>query len=108
MTANSSDLGATHAAMVAASNRRHIHVDTLDALNTYWQHANSRRSLCVGSRDEIRDGQRFGLGGLSWVLFDRDVVVTAITGEDDALPDLPVVRAGWPFAFVSDRLEAAA
>lgn len=108
MTANSSDLGATHASMVARSNKRHIHVDSLDALNTYWQQASSRRSLCVGGRDVIRGGQRFGLGGLSWVLFDGDIVVTAITGEDEVLPDLAVTRAGWPFAFASDEWEAAA
>ncbi|MCX4751711.1 hypothetical protein OG455_41890 [Kitasatospora sp. NBC_01287] len=85
-----------------------ITVGTLNDLNDlYLTNLRTHRGLAVGSRDEVRDGQRFGLGGLRWRLVTTSAVYETFTGEDEVLPDLPVARDGWPFA-ISDGESAVA
>lgn len=86
-----------------------VTVGTLYDLNRqYLASVSTHRGLSVGSRSVVRDGQRFGLGGLRWRLVTDDAVFETVTAEDDVLPDVPVVRDGWPFAFASDTNEVAA
>ncbi|GAB2696901.1 hypothetical protein [Kitasatospora kifunensis] len=84
-----------------------VTVGTLYDLNERYLAA-AKCSLAVSSRTEIRDGIRFGLGGLNWRVSTPDASYEVVTGEDEVLPDLPVVRAGWPFAFTSDVRGVAA
>lgn len=67
---------------------------------------NRRHTLAVGGRYETRNGQTFTLGGLHWQLFTPGAVVELVTGEDETLPDLPVVRAGWPYAAQPEQVAA--
>lgn len=82
-----------------------VTVASLADLNDWYATFRSGLSLAVGGRYETRaDGKLYGLGGLSWHLSWRTLpgipaglLVMAQTAEDEVLPDLPVVRAGWPY-----------
>jgi hypothetical protein len=108
MTANFSDPASAIAPLVALPHRRHVSVDSITFLNDFWEQAGPGRSLAVSSRHEFRNGQYWGLGGLDWAVVTAGLVVTATTGEDEELPDLPVVRAGWPYAFADELIGVAA
>jgi hypothetical protein len=73
-----------------------ITVGTIHELNQHY--ARGKCSLAISSRTEMRDGQLFGLGGLDWLLVTPAACYETVTAEYEALPDLPVVRDGWPFA----------
>jgi hypothetical protein len=79
--------------MSALLERKTVAVASLVELNEYFVQADARASMSVAGRYERRDGQLWCLGGLNWQLSDGPVTVSLATGEDDPLPDLPVVRA---------------
>ncbi|WP_327066765.1 hypothetical protein [Kitasatospora sp. NBC_01302] len=86
-----------------------VTVGTLYDLNEQYLASRTHRGLSVGSRSEVReDGQRFGLGGLDWMLVTPTAVYKVVTAEDEVLPDLPVVRDGWPYGLTSGTSEVAA
>jgi hypothetical protein len=72
-------------------------VRSVRELNDWYVASADGRSLAVSSRTERRDGQLWGLGGLDWMLCIGSVTVRTVSAEDEVLPDLPVVRAGWPY-----------
>jgi hypothetical protein len=80
-----------------------VTVDAIADLNEWFSQFRTAAGLATASRCEIRNGQLFGLGGLDWQLLVRNVpgvgsvTVRAVTGEREWLPDLPVVRAGFPY-----------
>lgn len=80
-----------------------VSVESIVDLNEWFSLFRTAAGLTTASRCEIRNGQLFGLGGLDWQLLVRNVpgvgtvTVRAVTGEHEWLPDLPVVRAGFPY-----------
>lgn len=91
-----------------------LSVPSVRDLNAWYTALDGRAGVTVTSRSEERDGQRWGLGGLDWSvglgrvpgLLGVWLQVTAVSAELEQLPDLPVVRAGFPFSSV--RLAVAA
>lgn len=75
----------------------HITVEarSIDEFNA-WFERRPGATLTVSSRQERRNGQLFGLGGLDWSLYAPGVTVTLTTAECEVLPDLPVVLAMYP------------
>ncbi|PBC71520.1 hypothetical protein BX265_6130 [Streptomyces sp. TLI_235] len=80
-----------------------VHVDTVAELDAWFGWFGIGSSMSVGSRQEERDGQLWGLGGLDWTLRlyrlpgIGGLTVRLTTGEGEELPDCPAVRRGWPF-----------
>jgi hypothetical protein len=79
-----------------------ITVHSIDEFNAWYERHTYGSTLVVGGRYETRGGQMFCLGGLSWGLHIKAIVggpltVSLDTAEDETLPDLPVVRAGFPY-----------
>jgi hypothetical protein len=91
-----------------------IVASSITDLNTWYTNHTYGSTLTVGGRYETRNGQTFCLGGLSWSLhikaFDgAPLTVLLVTAEHETLPDLPVVRAGFPYALDrNDRSAVAA
>jgi hypothetical protein len=85
-----------------------IEVGSIAEFNEYYLAARPGRTLAVGGRYEVRDGRQFALGGLHWFLTDSTRVVSTVTAEDEVLPDLPVVRAGFPYGLDRDNCPAVA
>lgn len=97
MSLNTTDLSAGPARAVSTNDGR-VRVGSVEELNALYGNAGPSRTLAVGGRHETRAGQLFCLGGLDWLLSDGPLVAVLTTGEDEVLPDLPVVRAAWPVA----------
>jgi len=86
-------------------------VDSITDLNAWYETHRCGSTLAVGGRYETRDGRLFGLGGLSWNLHIKAIEggpldVTVETAEGEVLPDLPVVRDGFPYALARQAVSA--
>jgi hypothetical protein len=89
------DPRASLALAVPTNFRRTIAAADITELNRFFVAAGPLATLATTGRYERRNGQLFGLGGRDWHLTAGPLVVVLTTSEaeDDALPDLPVVRA---------------
>jgi hypothetical protein len=87
-----------------------IAVGSIHDLNDHFEQHRREATLAVTTRHETRGGQRFGLGGLAWTLRVRELslTVTTETAEGEVLPDLPVVRAGYPYGLAHNSRTAVA
>ena len=99
------------------SNTTHIPqrviASSIEEFNSWYEKHTYGSTLAVGGRYETRNGQMFCLGGLSWSLHIKaieggPVTVTLDTAEDETLPDLPVVRVGFPYGLNRNARRAVA
>lgn len=92
------------------SDGSNVAVGSIHDFNAHFEEHGPEATLAVTGRSEIRAGRRFGLGGLAWTLRVRELslTVTAVTAEGEVLPDLPVVRAGYPFGLARNDRQAVA
>ena len=83
-----------------------VSAQSIEELNAWY----TRRTMTgsVSGRNEYRNGQWFGLGGLDWMLTAPGVVVTLTTSEGEKLPALPVVLALRPGQMRANRLQGVA
>lgn len=92
---------------------RSVVAGSVEEFNAWYEKHMYGSSLAVGGRYETRGGRLFGVGGLSWSLHIKaaeggPLTVLLDTAEGDALPDLPVVRAGYPYGLNRNARSAVA
>lgn len=94
-----------------------VHVETPAELDAWFGQFRAGYGLSVSGRYETRDGVDYCLGGLDWrvhlkvpgvpLVGNYSLTVRLITAEGEVLPDLPVVRRGWPYDLERAEREAA-
>lgn len=90
-----------------------VHVETVAELDDWHGQFGRGAGHAIGGRYETRDGVDYSLGGLDWRLYLKNLpglagvlTVRLVTVEGEALPNLPVVRAMWPYALERADREA--